>query len=290
MKNLSFKNHLISEMALHDYKTIGDFSKRQSFHDKRDRMIIQHPKAIERTRKKFGATNFDFDFYFVNTKEAKNYTEVGVVKPAWVKDNLGDEVYKAIEPNIGQNHIQIIFTNNSGAERKNMTAWMMAHRIGHALMRENNVHGSGYYYHQAGDFLVRSLSEILQHYGIQNFPKSEKQLTSYRENNRPSQLTLMHFFYEIATFRSARDRNIRDWFEVLNELVAQYLTTGKVKFNKAPASFGGATGGSFGRKRMYGLRNKNVEEVNGEIESFARDMEYHIDSMFGAVINDIFVM
>jgi hypothetical protein len=282
MKNLSFKNYLITEMALHDYKTIGNFEKNSSFRDPRDRKIIQHPKAIERTRKKFGSTEYDFDFYFVNTPAANKHSEVGMVKPEWVKQNLGDEVYNAIEPNLNADHIQVIFTNNKGSERKNMTAWMMGHRIGHALARENGAR-SGYYYKEASDHLISQLSDMLQHYGIQEFPRSEKQISQYNSpKTRQHQLAMLQFFYEVATFKSARDRNIRDWFEILNEMIAQYLTTGKVKFNPAPKSFGNT-------RQRYLLRD-DYEDVNDELQGLARDMTYMIDSLLGSVVNSVFVM
>lgn len=95
---LTFKQWL-QEAPLHDYETIGDFSKNSSFRDPRDRTIIQHPKSIERTRKKFGNTSFDFDFYFVNSPKANKHTEVGAVPLEWVKANLGDEVYNTVAKN-----------------------------------------------------------------------------------------------------------------------------------------------------------------------------------------------
>lgn len=292
--SLTFKEFL-KETPLNDYQTIGDWSKGSSFRDKRDRMILQHPKSIERTRKKFGNTNYDFDFYFVNSAKANRHTEVGVVPPEWVKDNLGDEVYNAIEKNLGQDHIQVIFTNNKGSERVPLTAWMMAHRLGHALNakgRDGKSHAS-YYYKQGHDHLISQFSSIMELYGKNNMPNSDDAMTKSAwtegenrngrgnfNSGRVSQLTMIHFFQMVCTFKSARDHNLRDWFEVMNELIAQHLTTGSIKFNKAPQVFGG--------KNKY--RTQNVDEVNEHLEMLARDMQQTIDDILSTAVNSVLVM
>jgi hypothetical protein len=288
MTKLTFKQFL-QEAPLHDYQTIGNFDKGASFRDARDRRIIQHPKAIERVRKKFGNTSYDFDFYFVNTKEAKNHTEVGLVNPEWVKTNLGDEVYAAIEKNLNQDHIQVIFTNNSGAERVPLTAWMMAHRLGHALARKNSMKESRSQYMNTSNHLINQMSQIMQYYGKNEFPDSEGKLTDRGYNDRSgarkNELTMLFFFQTVCTFKSARDKNIRDWFEVLNELIAQYLTTGKIKFNPAPKTFGG---GAFGNKQQFYCQDQ--QEVNDILEMLARDMGFMIDDILSTVVNGVLVM
>lgn len=280
---LTFKQWL-QEAPLHDYETIGDFKKNSSFRDPRDRAIIQHPKAIERTRKKFGNTEYDFDFYFVNSAKANKHTEVGIVPIDWVKDNLGDEVYNAVAKNHGQDHIQVIFTNNKGSERVPLTAWMMAHRLGHALARKGGSRDSRSQYQQASSHLVSQLSNIMQCYGKQGFPDNDTRMTM-AQGGRPNQLAMIYFFQKVCTFKSARENNLRDWFEVLNELIAQYLTTGKIKFNSAPKSFGGGAGG---KKQTFFC--KDEEEANDILEMLARDMQFMIDDTLSSVVNSVLVM
>jgi len=107
----TFKQFLI-ETPIGDYKTIGDFSRNSSFRKKRDRTMIQNPRAIEITKKKFDNNENVFNLYFVNSKEADKFTEVGVVTLDWLKQNLGDEVYNAVAPNIDNDAINMVFTNN----------------------------------------------------------------------------------------------------------------------------------------------------------------------------------
>lgn len=281
----TFKQFLI-EAPLHDYKTIGDFSKNSSFRDPRDRMIIQHPKSIERTRKKFGNTEFDFDFYFVNSPKANRHTEVGIVSPEWVKSNLGDDVYNAIEPNLNSDHIQVIFTNNKGAERVPLTAWMMGHRIAHAAARKMGARNNDMYLRVA-KYFEKAFSEILSYYTKRNTSLDNNYYWSaaQRENSRKNQLAMLYFFYEVATFKSARDKNIRDYFEIFHELIAQYLTTGKIKFKKAPKCFGG---GAFGKKQH--LCTSDLEIVQDELNTIADTLTYYIDDMFGSLRNSVLVM
>jgi hypothetical protein len=107
------------------------------------------------------------------------------------------------------------------------------------------------------------------------------------EGKRKKQRAMMYFFYEVATFKSARDRNLRDWFEILNELLAQYLTTGKIKFNKAPRCFGG---GAFGNKQNYCCKQEDLEELNDHLQMLGRDIGFMFDDMLGATVNSVLVM
>ena len=289
--NLSFKKYLVNEMALRNHETIGDFSKSSSFRDQRDRMLITNPRSIEHVKKKFGNSPYDFDFYFVNNSKANKFTEVGLVNMDWVRKNLGDEVADRVEPNMDQDHIQVIFTNNKGAQRKNMSAWIMAHRIGHALAR-NGLSQSNYRNHLYTDltnFIINGISDIFKEYGVTNFPKNENGFRKFYSNDntpRRQQLAMLYFFYHIGTFKSARDKKIRDWFEIINELIAQYLTTGRIKFNPPPKCFGGGAGGN---RQNYCITG-DYEYATEQVETLARDVEYYIDNVLGAVVNGILVM
>ena len=242
----------ITETPIGDYETIGNWDKGASFHSKRDRMIIRHPRAIEITKKKFNNNEHTFNLYFLNSKEAKDHVELGRRGIDWVRQNLGDEVANAVEPNVGEEgHVNVIFTNNRGDQGKPMTAWMMAHRIAHSMARPEGRGNQFPSYKEAANTIAWHMSSIMEDgYGKQNYPHDDDRLNRTFLPNRDDgkvrveQLMLKHFFTKVCTFKSARDNNLRDYFEVLNELFAQYVTTGKIKFNKAPQKFG--TKGAFG--------------------------------------------
>ena len=290
MEKRSFKAYL-NETPIGDYQTIGDWSKNSSFRDKRDRMLIQNKRTIDMVKKKFGNTDYLFHFYFVNNAMANRVTEEGLVKPEWVKERLGDEVYNALMTNMEKEDdaINVIFTNNKGAERKNMTAWIMAHRIGHALARERGSRRS-FAYQQCSDYLIGQLAACMGFYGKSDFPDSEKNLTARgwdsrdSQNSRKNQLILLSFIYEVGNFRSAREKEVRDWFEILNELIAQYLTTGKISFRKAPQRF------ELRGPKGFSFATQEVDEVDELLGMLGRDMEYYIDNMLGSVANSVLVM
>ena len=285
---MSFKEFLI-ESPIGDFKTIGDFSRGSSFTDKRDRMLLTHPRSIEMIKKKFNNATQDFNFYFVNSKLARNHTEVGLVKFEWLEPNLGKEVSDAVGEHMDDDSINVVYTNNKGAERMPMTAWIIAHRLFHALARKNGSREKHNYYFEASDHLISQASILMDCYGVTDFPQRDNEMLSgwknSAQNTRHNQLVMMALFHKVGTFKSARDANIRDWFEVMNELGAQYLTTGKIKFNKAPESF---KTGRIQNSRHYRLQD--AETANEILDTLGRDMENLIDNVLSSVMNSVLVM
>lgn len=282
MKRMSFKEFLV-EAPIVSYNTVGDFNKGSSFTDKRDRVLLTNPRSVERTMKKFANNTIDFNFIFVNNKYARQYTEVGEVTHGWVEKNLGEEAYKMLEKTFSRDAVNVIFTNNKGAERFPMTPWIIAHRLGHVIWRDKN---NWHPYNEASTAIVETLANILEecYIGRRLTASNHRDMIGrgYR-STRADQLAMKNFFQHAATFRSAREGIIRDWFEVLNELIAQYLTTGTIKFNNAPESFraAGAT---------YRLKPDEVENANDYLQGLARTMEIMIDDIFSYGYGKIFVM
>lgn len=297
-----FYNERLTETPIGDYKTIGDWNQSLSFHSKRDRTIIQHPRAIEITKKKFGNNEHIFNLYFVNSHEAKPHMELGRRDINWVRQNLGDEVANAVEPNIGEEgHVNVIFTNNRGDERKAMTAWIMAHRIAHAFGRMSTKHNGNDFpsYKEAANTVAWHLSVIMDEYGVKDYPDSDdkvrmgNQRYGYgsdrdRSNTRQKQQMMTQFFRQVCTFKSARDNAIRDYFEILHELFAQYITTGKIKFNPAPKKFGTKQAFGNGTGEFY-LRG-SAEDVEGHLHSLANTLAYYFDEMLDDVGDSILIM
>src|SRR5882757_6312340 len=121
----SFKQFL-KEAPIGDYQTHGNWDKNSSFRDPRDRMLIRNPSTIENVKKKFANSPYTWNLHFVNSPKANKHMEEGKVSLGWVNDNLGEDVAKAVEQSTKKDNdtINIIFTNNKGSERKNMTGWI----------------------------------------------------------------------------------------------------------------------------------------------------------------------
>jgi hypothetical protein len=269
---------IIQEAPITDYQTIGDFSKNSSFRKERDRFLIKNPSTIEYVKKKFNNTLYDIEMYFVNSPAANKHTEVGEVTIDWVEKNLGGDVYNALAKNSDSGAIKIIFTNNKGVEGVPMTAWVMAHRISHVLHRENGWRKDYLPHNTTENQFIDSLgvvADIAYNYGF-----------GHRDilMNRKIQLFVKNLCHEICTFKSARDKNLRDYFEAYNELFAQYMTTGKVVFNDLPKSV------KFAGSMVFNKDEPSMYEANTYLHNLATDMEYMFEDVLSYACDRIYVM
>jgi hypothetical protein len=286
MTRKSFKKFL-TEAPVRDYETVGDFSKGSSFRKETDRKMITSEKAIKNVRKKFSKTPYEFNLIFVNSKKAKPHQEVGLVDNAWVRQNLDPEVAEKIDNYIGEDTINVIFTNNSADERVPMTPWIMVHRFAHAV-RKDGATEEQYAYKEAHNHLISQVRNIFEAYGKNDFnPERRGYSDSDRAKSRKDQLAMMYMFKHMATFKSAREDNLRDWFEIINELIAQYIITGGIKFNPLPRCFGG---GAFSNKQNYCTSEEELKSVNDDVATLSRDMEIVIDNVLSSAIGNTYVI
>lgn len=232
------KLHDLFETPIQTFKTIGDFSRNSSFRKQRDRLLVTVPGSVQRIKEKFENTHFDFHLYFVNSAKANKFTEEGPRDIEWVREYLGEEV----ADEVGQadaTAITVIFTNNKGAEGMPMTSWIIAHRIAHVLARGELNGDRNEAWFKARDTLIEATDYIFNSAYRHEMETGPRNPGGYELGSRANQLRYMNFWQQVGTFKSARDANIRDWFEVLNELFAQYLTTGTLKFNPLPRVING---------------------------------------------------
>ena len=275
---------IITEAPLGRFDTVGDFDKSSSFRDKKDRKMISNPRFKEIVAKKFKNTYYTINMFFVNNKEANRHTEVGGVDLDWVRKNLGDEVADTVQPNYqNEGEVNIIFTNNKGAQRVNMTPWIMAHRMGHAFAR-HNTSGRGLErqfqsYQEVVDTIGREFETIFREvYGIRSFKSGRT-----GPEDREDQLLMKHLSHNIATFKSARDKSLRDYFELYNELFAQFVITGKVTFNELPISFKA-------NKDIIHVRDQEAYEDLKDLGRLEATLEHHFDDMMSDAESRILVM
>lgn len=220
----------LSETPIDQFQTIGDFSKGSSFSGKGgkiDRAILTNPKAVQKIKDKFANTNQNFDMYFVNSKEGREHKEVGEVGEEFIRNEL------KINVPINKNNITVFYTNNTGDQGVMMTGWIIAHRFGHAVRRL-----------PGWENLCREVNEIMQR--IMQDAYNRKMLLSkdglflgndfgYGGSGQgdTNAKILKNFYQMVGTFKSARDKNLRNQYEFMYELLAQYLTS-TVKFNELP--------------------------------------------------------
>ncbi len=271
----------VKEAPIDTLQTIGDFSKGHSFTSKADRALVTHPTAVRKIRDFFKNTDVTFDFYFVNTKEARHFTEVGKVNEQFLWEKLKIKPSDLQNGTINRDAITVFFTNNKGDEKIAMTPWIIAHRFGHVIRREHH-------YKELCKEMDTFLQNVLMCYGydiknskysgygndnnsreFQNFRMAEKQLCNI-----------------LGTFKSARDKNLRNTAEFTHELLAQYLMLGEIKLNPAPDHL--PTGKvAWGNRET---RRGNKEEAQEFIDMMERDFGYYAEAALGSIIGDIFVM
>jgi len=236
----------VDEAPLGDYQTIGDWGdkeKARSFAQKADRQIIQHPATLRRAQKMFGRTEHVLNLYFVNQPGMREYSESGVVEPEFIAQAM-PKAWPEIEARgrdgvDHKNGINIIFVSNTGFQRMDMTPWIMAHRIGHALAASERGRQTGSwtdYEEDAAGFF----SDILQ--GVYDWNKPTRNFWSTPEEDKP----LAKFLEGIGGMRSARKGKLGGRpYEFLYEMFAQYITQGALRFRPCPTVFGMRNGPQF---------------------------------------------
>jgi hypothetical protein len=275
----------LDEMPVVNYQTVGDFDKpTRGFRKPEDRALATSPKAIQKLHKKFANNRFDFNFIIANSPETAKHQEIGVVDRLWLEHNMPKMLPQM---QFDSNAINIIYTGNAAAERYPFTPWIIAHRLGHALSpgRERSNYAQNFLL-DAQREIRRYATQILELYGVQ----IETTRTYYNvERLRKSELVLRHFYEQIGTFKSARDKDLREHFEFTFECLAQFLTTGAVKFNKLGRCIRIGTAG-WGRAETRCASEHDVEYANRELDDLAEFLTSEFENALDRAVGHIFVI
>ena len=285
LENLfSEESEEIDEMAIRQFKTVGDWTRRSSFGDI-DRKILTSPRGVEKIKRQWEKTPFDFDMYLVNDPRVNKsqFREVGLVDMSFVRDNMkltADEI-----PDPDGNTITIIYTSNTGAERYMSSGWILAHRLGHAFAR-----GRGTPAEKWQEFinnLRKRVADVLKEvYGIDVYGK-----TYDFQGNAGRDKILKYVAQQLGTMKSARENKMRSWYEFAYELLAQYLITGNIKFNPLPRSIITGIAGWGHKQTRYSKDEEAREAINTEeLESIALEIEADLETILGSAIGKVFVM
>jgi hypothetical protein len=288
------------EAPISDISHVGNWEKNSSFRDPRDRKLLQNPKAITKIK---GMWKFpeetNVNIILVNSPDANKWTEEGLVTPDWIETNMPRD-WPQIEPLLRDDEVNVIYTNNKGSERVPLTGWIMAHRFAHALWatanRGSGNSSAGYYFKEALEEFNSAMRDVMDRYGIRNHPVSRNMdymrdsYSYYRTdygtgyNSLTNVMPLRAFCHMVGTFRSAREKNIRNPVEFLLELFAQYTFTGKMTLNDPPRSF------KYGHN-YYSLRSEEDQQyIERRMEAMTHTLRDYFDSAVGYSDGAIFVM
>lgn len=269
------------ESPIADFHHIGDFTKNSSFRAQ-DRKLVTAPKALTKIKAQWRfPEETEFNIIFVNSPDARKHMEIGIVTIDWLHENMPRD-FEQIEAALDHDAANIIFTNNNGAERVPMTGWVMAHRVGHALeatTRRGSKDGAGWYMTEAMKEFRVTVDDILSDwYGIRS---KGRWLGNFPPNG-----PWLGFLREVCTFKSARENNIRNPFEVPLECLAQYMFAGEIKFNPVPKRF------KYG-PRWYGCNAKDEREIdylNQRMEDLGSTMRDYYETALNYCDGKIFLM
>lgn len=273
--------NLIDENVIDTLQTIGDFSKGSSFTNKSDRALVTHPVAVQKIKDFFKNTKENFDLYFVNTKYARRYVELGEVKESFIFDDLKITPDQLKNGEINHDNITVFFTNNKGDERAPFTPWIMAHRLGHVIRRVYT------WEKELNPWIDKHLINILNSYGVWQVKYIPSSGGGNYASFRRYELAKRHLCETLGTFKSARNKNLRNYGEFNYELFAQYLKDGKITLNNLPdvLLIGHA---AFGRKDLRRLKNK--KHADESLTELRENYEYHAESVLSECVGKIFVM
>jgi len=267
------------EMPITQFQLKGGWdpeAKRKYGYSPQDIGILTNPKAVQKIHKSWSNSKNDFEFYFLRSFKASKHVEVGQKSPEWVKENLEVD----IQPN--SDAITVIFTQNTGTEKIHMTAWAMAHRLGHSIKKVK-------------EFEIYFKNEVQKDF--REILKNVYQINPFSEN--PNSLDfnekgLRALAYAVGTMKSARERKLVNFYEFIYELMAQYIITGKIKLNPLPKSLILQLRMAWGRPNNITTNAKvseeELQEWNDMLEGHAQKYEYHLDTIFDGLVGKIFVM
>jgi hypothetical protein len=253
--------------------------KRQYGYSRQDHGILTSPRAVEKIHKRWSNTKQTFDFYFLRSAQAYKHVEVGEVNETWIRENLGVDIHPE------EDAITVVFTNNRGAEAVPMTAWTIAHRLGHAIRQLDE------YQEVLGRQLERDLSDLLQYtYNVN--PKQN--MGGYYGYQRLNESALKALAHALGTMRSARQGNMRNFYEFAHEIFAQYLMTGRVTFNPLPRTLILQMRYAWGRPAPKTAWTKLDEDafnqVNEEVAYLADKYTDQIEQLLESLVGRVFVM
>lgn len=271
--------HDLFEAPISDLTHVGDWTKGSSFRHEADRKLLTNPKAITKITAQWEKTPVDFNVYLVNNKDGIKHKEIGSVTKEWIDTNLPTTApFIDVKPNA----VNLLFMNNTGDERVPMTGWIMAHRFGHVVSRYGDfVYGtpSQRQFHDftdAREELLRVAAYILNDgFG----------LNAHQSRSNPIyQKTLVSFYEQIGTMRSARTGQLRTEFEFIYELLAQYMLVGEIKFNPIPTSF------KVGRSMVHFKEPDDIDYYNGMLEDLAESLGHMFLNLLNHCVGKILVM
>jgi hypothetical protein len=294
---IKLKN-LLTEAPIENLIKIGKWTppdkpmsgRRPSNHgwDRPSITLLNSEPYLEKIKKAWAKLPEPVDTYLVKLPNAHKQVEVGEVDKNFIKDTL------KLDVEINPDHITIFYTNNKGSEKIPMTPWILAHRLGHAARNRLNTRNKLDYSYDAiqnnVDKLINTISKL--YVGIKHNKRNNSNNTDYYYTKPDlSDYIKKHIAMQaIGTMASCRNNNLRNHYELTNELIAQYIITGKITLKKLPPCI--TIPGEYGRLSKYYITRdaEKIEAVTSEISAIESNLNHLIECLFSDLVGRIYVM
>jgi len=159
----------------------------------------------------------------------------------------------------------VFFLGNGADQWVRASGWMLLHRLGHASRTTHKpelmVNPA---YSHALTLMFENLQNTFGNFGLDFWLKHDDQVDARVPSGRTqnwSREWAVYALQKIMTMRSARSGRLRDAYEALYEMWAQYLNTGGVKF-RTPKTFD-----------FSGQSRNNKPEIKSETELMPGDIQ-----------------
>ncbi len=207
--------------------------KTMTHYDESDISVIESPdNVLNKLNEKLSSRGVKFNFFFYHL-EKPDYDEhlgFGEVSETETLTRLFGEDASKIQEITSDDAITIVFTGNQadGLKINFRSAWILMHRISHAFCDS-----SIYNYVDRFIFLCRVLAR--KYYGNPNYWNEFFFIDRYDTMDTDHDASFLNLFGKLlCTTKAARDGNLDRPYEWIHEVFAQYMMTGKVRFNDLP--------------------------------------------------------
>lgn len=200
-----------------------------------DKKLIRDPVTIKKIQDSFlkVSTNFNLYFWQSTDPDYDKFMQVGVKNINWIEKEMGVRVADYFRKIGTTNAINIIMVGNISDEAyvplKN--AWMLSHRIAHVLVggfHEDPPLGAG---GMDSSHVVISLFDNFIHKIMTTYYGVEWAEDDYYLNQDYMEVYGKELGQMLGTMKSARNKNLVNYYEWMYETFVQYLLTGNIKFN-----------------------------------------------------------
>ena len=275
-------NEILSEAPLADFQPLGDFNKPGPFRGP-DKRLVPHEVNKLKTAKFLENTPYDFRLFFSNIPGTGKYSETGPVNEDQLVKMFGPDIARQVIEG-SQDAITVVFVGNSGADKKMMTPWIMAHRFGHAIQAgARNSKWSAW--REAEQHFFTNVNQILSDY----YNKHTRRGVGANQMHFDMVSEYNALFNALGTQRSSRTGQIKRPYEFLYEIFAQYLKDGKVTFNPLPHHIGYGHQ-AWGNHTKSLIAQANAEDIKWIADTLSYDMEILFGDVLSASVGTVYVM